>query len=116
MENTPNYNLAKPAQGKQEWHIDNNKNFDIIDDALFKKEQSSVFVATLDTNHCVHGFANFNPLRDELIAIYQCIELDEIDNYVKNSDNLSIDLVAWEITKNEKIKFRIIRNSKQQTY
>ena len=111
MDNTPNYNLAKPESGKEKWDVDLNKNFDIIDDSLFKKEQSSVFVAkTEGISNIPHTFSDYNSVHDEIIAIYQGIELDNIDNYIENN-NLSIDLIGWSLKLNEKIKFRIIRNN-----
>jgi len=114
LSNTTNYNLAKAVQGQQTWHIESNKNLDIIDDALSKKVQTSTFTAKSNgISKIVHGFTNYDPLHDKIEAIYENynLVLTKNVNYIENADE-TISLTDWSLKMGETISFNIFRKIK----
>lgn len=115
MGNTPNYNLSKPESGKEKWDIDLNKNFDIIDESLFKKVQSSVFIAKVNNTSVIpYIFTDYDVAHDELELIYQDynLVLTKDINYIEDLSSFSIKLTDWGLKIGESIKIKINRNSK----
>lgn len=78
------------------------------------KERISIatFTATAsNTTRIVHNLT-YNKLTDELQVYYMGMLLEKADNYIENTDNISINLSGWSLDLGEKIKFVLYKKIK----
>jgi len=68
---------------------------------------SSFTVVLNGTTNCLINQGNYNPNMDVLEVFYKNIPLDEVDNYTKNLDGISIDLVGFSLAAGEKVRYKI---------
>ena len=78
------------------------------------KERISIatFTATAsNTTRIVHNLT-YNPMTDELQVYYMGILIEKVENYIENTDNISINLNGWSLDLGEKIKFILYKGLK----
>lgn len=120
---TSNYSLVKTEDtdnAKQYLENDLGGSLDIIDSVLkdhdtritnlltqLKDEFTYTSIAD-NVTRLVHNF-DYNPNRDEIVVLFENIELEKDVNYTENADNISINLLGWSINTGDVIKFKLYR-------
>jgi len=101
-------NLNKiPTEDTISWGINSRSGSD-----GFSSMISAKFTATSNsTTHIIHGIVNYDPTHDKL-KVFGGLYDSELDNtnYTLNGDLLSIDLVGWNISIGDVIRFELYKN------
>jgi hypothetical protein len=78
---------------------------------------TSYFTAPADsTSYCLINNPEYNPATDELEVIYKRQILGEVDDYIKNPDNISITLTSGNYLKQgDKLTFKVRKLAAQKS-